>query len=298
MKLNEAIILEAKFAQPIIAYHGTDINNLRSILSQGLTRNKVGTGWGGWGEGSAHRRDMSAIGGVYFATNLSNAITASPSSEKLIVVAQVQPRSSYVDEDMIDLEIRNAISATHNKNIMRERLALYTALKWLSYQGDAIDVFLSNLPDFYRELIERQPLHRSLVRNVIVSYIQRSLAYEVHSDSWAIASDGIERMTGMNRADAQEVAREAMRRMPSPQEAEREYRAILERLTIVMKRSIYDPDRGSVRLRSTTFRIEEDIGYRGSNRIIAVMSLGSDYRPTVHYGELPYQTIKALEELR
>lgn len=115
MHIN-ALLEKAKFAkEKIIAYHGTDVRNLRSILKHGLVKNH--------GEDGLGRGKTSSLGytydphdGVYATTRLAKAINFSRDVAKgdtysLVVVLQVQKKSIHLDEDEIFsiLELREVV---------------------------------------------------------------------------------------------------------------------------------------------------------------------------------------------
>ena len=64
MKIKD-IISEAKFSKPTIMFHATELENLKSILSKGLSREHQGTGWGHDDTGHFFTRDFKSLGGIY-----------------------------------------------------------------------------------------------------------------------------------------------------------------------------------------------------------------------------------------
>lgn len=104
--MNILTLLEkAKFAKDkMIAYHGTDIRNLHSILKNGLLKNHGDDGLG--------RGDYSDLGftfdpheGVYATSRYPKAINfannVAGEKNALVVVLQVQQKSINLDEDEI-----------------------------------------------------------------------------------------------------------------------------------------------------------------------------------------------------
>lgn len=122
-------ITEAKFSQPIYAYHATSKDNLRSIISNGLqpnfkdgkySKNKRQSGYGST-EDSVLGYALTPLGGVYFtnsykkAQHIANVISTTDGG--VIIICKVQPKQLELDED------------TLSGSIINER-KLLTKLKW------------------------------------------------------------------------------------------------------------------------------------------------------------------------
>lgn len=108
------LLEKAKFAKSkMIAYHGTDIRNLHSILKNGLLKNHGDTGLGR-GENSDLGFTFDPHEGVYAtamylkAVNFAKDVAGEDNS--LIVVLQVQNKSINLDED----EIFSLLKLTEN----------------------------------------------------------------------------------------------------------------------------------------------------------------------------------------
>lgn len=98
------IVLEkAKFSkEKVIAYHATSKKNLRSIIKNGLIMNYRGGGLGDDEMNTDFGFGYEPHEGVYFTTNFGKAKNFArwiDSSEPAIIIAEVQPKSSYLDED-------------------------------------------------------------------------------------------------------------------------------------------------------------------------------------------------------
>lgn len=99
------LLEKAKFAkQKMVAYHGTDIKNLHSILKNGLLKNHGDEGLG--------RGDYSDLGftfdpheGVYATINYPKAVNfandVAGKENALVVVLEVQRKFIHLDEDEI-----------------------------------------------------------------------------------------------------------------------------------------------------------------------------------------------------
>lgn len=279
MRLSEAITLhEARFSSPVEMYHGTSSNHLRSILSQGLSPEHSG-GYGSDVGGRVNQRDMTAIGGVYLTTSLRTAQSAASSSGggDLIVVVSVQPKSGYADEDDIDMLISSAIGRQSPK----EQLTRYAMMK---YQGaNYSDEVISRLPESVVGLLDRQGDKETIVRRVHMAYLARSLSYSLRDSGSFLGNPAyiLADVLGI-RDDIEETFDELLEDIGTPQEAETAYREVLERLSIMLKRYSYDSDINPMALNSGplggSIRMEEGIGFRGNNKITAIIEVDEEAR--------------------
>lgn len=106
-------------------YHGTDIKNLKSILSKGLIpMPKEKRAWGSHSRQSNPRQiSLESFGGTYVTRNLMSAVSSSKSNPKLLIIMELQPRTLFSDEDNFTNQL---VFERHD----RDMLALYYALKY------------------------------------------------------------------------------------------------------------------------------------------------------------------------
>lgn len=307
MKLTEAIqINEAKFSEPIIAYHGTKYENLQTILSQGLVASRSGSGWGSSIGGNENQKDKKAVGGVYFTTSPHTAMRATRGEKKLLVIAQVQPRSSYSDEDDIDMDLERAMKRTVNTNSMDIMLTEYLVLRDMpdSQTDKMVDVFVDNLEGRYQDLLSRNTGYNDLIKDYIYTGLQRILAQKFSRIDNPFLSmnrvhGNIRSLYNVDRDDAMAFVKDEVENFMSAPRAEIEHKKVIEDMTIALKRTAYDSnymDRIST-LTGRTFRIDEDITYRGANKILAISVMNSmDSIEDVVYGEIPSSAYSQLED--
>jgi len=305
MKLTEAIQLsEAKFSNPIIAYHGTRYENLQTILSQGLSASRKGTGWGSSISGSEVQKDKKSVGGVYFTTSASMAVRITPGEKKVLVIAQVQPRSSYSDEDDIDFDLTRAMNKAVNTNSVPDMLTQYLALRDLpdTETDNLIDAFIQNLEGSYQRLLMKNTRYNDLIKDYIYTGIQRILAHTFSKSKPLLLSNAygpVRSMFGVSSEEAINIINEEYENFMSPPRAEMEHKEAIEDMTVALKRIVYDSDymQPISTLNGKTFRIDDDINYRGANRILSIVIIGSDgLLEDVAYGDIPRQAYSDLED--
>ena len=255
MKISE--ITEAKFAKPVIMYHGTNSGNLKSILSNGLTADRAGSGWASDFPASRHTRDLTAIGGVYLTKSLDIAYEAADESvntskergQPMIVAVQYQTRHGYLDEDSID----DAISGTM-RDLQNSYPSLVDAYVENELDDSPVSVFMSKLRKFMPGN-SKHPELKKVVQRLIQGEIERRLSYEFTSiEKIVVAIDG-------DDLDADEVH---ARLNQESKIAEQNFRKVLERATVVLKNQVHQ---GS---KQDNLRSPDSINFRGANKIIGI----------------------------
>ena len=106
-------LLEFQSTKPVLAYHTTTRQHLKSILKQGLIPNKSS---GGYGDGakSADGYDLSSLPGTYFfkdaheAERLAKDFNVDKGLPSAIVICQVQPKTATLDEDRLVSMVRES----------------------------------------------------------------------------------------------------------------------------------------------------------------------------------------------
>ena len=266
-------LMEAKFSRPVIAYHGTRIENLRSILKQGLITDSTGTGFGSNVRGSFHGRDMGAVGGVYFSTSAQYAGHVAKAewggSNYLIVEASLQPRSGGLDEDDIETKISRIILPDlfyGAKGTIRHYASFITDR---TFRHRLVDHLKNQIPELANERNDR-------LENLIEAAIVRRVVYVKKSDY-------LEHF--ITNTVTYDIAEQAYSNLPSPQEAERNYKVALDWVTraMISQTPTFQTDFGAS---GESFRISESVTYRGNNRITGVFEIDEGIEAiTVHYGD-------------
>lgn len=108
MKIQTLLqLLNEAETQPILAYHATSAEHLRSILKTGLVPNKESGGYAS-GEKSSAGYELAALPGIYFykdyykAFQLAKHMSGKNQSDSVIVVTKIQPKSAEMDEDRLN----------------------------------------------------------------------------------------------------------------------------------------------------------------------------------------------------
>lgn len=105
MKIDN-ILLEFQSTRPVLAYHTTTAQHLKSILKQGLVPNKSSGGYASDAQ-SAAGYDLSALPGTYFfkdaheAERLAKDFNVDKNLASAIIICQVQPKTATLDEDRL-----------------------------------------------------------------------------------------------------------------------------------------------------------------------------------------------------
>lgn len=273
--------IAAKFTKPVIAYHGTSADNLRTILKKGLLPSAVGK----WTASvltntSVNSRSHQTFGGVYFTKNLLTATNAAGwtgpnQSSKLIVIAQVQVRDALADEDNITIP-------TLPDYMLQSQVIAYRC-KLTAYIDPEIarmrDRLLHNYAPDYPKRKDLKAL-QAIALEVLLCEYERRLAHEAKDNSKLPyrMSDIYKRYTGKS------VLPKAARILSVPK-AEARLRTALKMFMAKIKTKHIPPDDSKVWY---NFRTLKPVGFSGATKILAVVEIPLDRKTlTVHYGKIP-----------
>lgn len=265
----------------ILVYHGTSPKHFRSIMSQGLIPNPKKRAWANDDNTSFFSSSRVSLEGVYVTTNLMTAISsASNAGNKggggaLIVIAEVQPKTGFMDED--NLNVFSSVS--DNEYIVA---ALYGAIN-KNPQDEFVQQFFEKFKDknyLFSKLNKK--LHPDLLQrldpmlwDLFVAATKRQAAY---------VGDWTFRKAFDYQPDIQ---------MPNKVEAEQEFLKAKEAVTKTLK-IFANPFHYEGNPFNFTSRIMQPIGFSGPNKIVAVVYRPRDYKspPEVWYGEVPPKFIE------
>lgn len=229
------LLEKAKFAkEKMIAYHGTDIRNLHSILKNGLLKNHGEDGLGR-GEHSDLGFSFDPHKGVYatarYPKALSFAENVAGEEYSLVVVLQVQKKGINLDED----EIFSMLKLKENMILGRIEEIRYIDDEYeLDEKANEIiddihHIAMRNLPEQLRRYNVKEKTIEYLIRNANVPV--RTMIREI--------------------VDANLDYREA------------DIRSEQERLLKLFKHAVRN-DMDSLNI----FQIPAHVGFRGSNKIV------------------------------
>lgn len=288
----------------VIMYHGTAFRNLRSIMSHGLIPRPRGRAWQEDPDSSFHSASRASLDGVYLTRNLMTALSAASNGANrkhmeegdLLIAVEVQPKTLFADED--DLNFMATVSS------MEMQIAdLYYSLEIVNSKGDSTpDRFPNGAPIDLERVNQSLEEARKKYRDRFFDRIGLELKLNPMMKN---------RLSSM--VDA--VFEAAVRRQavyvgyylknyfkteaPDKARAEMEFMKARERLTRTMK-SLANPFKYSQEPFNLTGRLEDPIGFRGTNKIVCVLHVPFDYkqRPRLVYGDVPEDLVRQWEERR
>jgi len=269
----------AKFSKPVIAYHGTDARNLRSILKKGLLPDQPVSDITGKGKrkaknivGTVEHRSWLPHSGVYFTRDIVNGVVNAQTFKKpLLIIAQVQIKDSLPDEDLIKVPNSDSLLS----QVLAYRLDIDSAKdsKTLKLR----DAFLKSIDPDYKRRKNLQEL-QELALEVMLREWERNIAQAAAKNKttlkWLVSS--YHKLSGNHEPMPVNV-----RPMPVAL-AEQRLRESLASLLGKLKTHVDMPHwKGS-------FRLTKPIAFSGANKILAIIELTSNRKRIIlHFGSLP-----------
>jgi hypothetical protein len=282
MKFSEWILREARTPK-VIMYHGTAFRNLRSIMSHGLLPRGRSKAWADDPGSSFNSASRASLDGIYLTRNLMTALSAATNGANrkymeegdLLVAVEMQPKTAFADEDDLNF------MATVANNEMKVA-DLYSML------GDPS----------YEEYVEKaREEYRDRVFSRTASYIGLNpMAKErVGAVADEVFKAALRRQAAYSGYYLKRYFKDA--EVPDKSKAERDFMAAREKMTRTLK-GLANPFRHSSEPFNLTARVEEPIGFRGTNRIVCVLHVPFDYkqRPRLVYGEVPEDLVRQWEQ--
>ena len=282
MKFSEWLLSEARSPR-VIMYHGTAFRNLRSIMSHGLLPRPSKRAWADDPHSSFNSASRASLDGIYLTRNLMTALSAATNGANrkymeegdLLVAVEMQPKTAFADED--DLNFMATVS-----NMEMKVVSAYSMLGDPAY-AEQLAVHRNEYRErFFRRFgseIDMHPRMKQrlvpLVDSVFEAALRRQAAYcERYIKNYF---KGLE--------------------TPDKASAEREFMLARERLTRTLK-AIANPSRHKSEPFNLTARVEEPIGFRGTNRIVCILHAPFDYKekPRLVYGTPPEDLVKQWNE--
>jgi len=282
MKFSEWLLSEAGSPR-VIMYHGTAFRNLRSIMSHGLLPRPGNRAWADDPHSSFNSASRASLDGIYLTRNLMTALSAATNGANrkymeegdLLIAVEMQPKTAFADED--DL---NSLAVVANNEM--KVADLYSMI------GDpAYDEYVEKARKEYRDrflrlmgyYIELHPMAKARIESVVDQVFEAALRRQAaYSDYY------------LKNYFKDKVA-------PDKSAAERDFMVAREKLTRTLK-GLANPFRHSSEPGNLTARVEEPIGFRGTNRIVCVLHAPFDYKekPKLVYGTPPEDLVKQWNE--
>ena len=266
-----------KTASREILYHGTNIKNLQSILSQGLIPNPKQRAWSKDPTASSETLSRKSLEGIYLTNNFMIAKSSSNFKAEdamrgkgVIVVVQVETRSLVVDEDDIAYHVMSAIRDIHEGFIMNQHLTCLTYIdyklnkvkdKFSEKASKLLDFILRKIPEQRRQNIKKSVMN--LFVDLLESLLVRNMSYIVKENQGYELSrikDDMKK-SGVNFDD-----------IPSAEVGEENFRKVLDVATRKLK--VLTEKAEDYRY---TARSLEPITFSGSNKILCIVSYENRY---------------------
>lgn len=260
-----------------IWYHGTSSTFLNSILKNGLKSETKQKSWDSDPDANYNIPDRTSFGGIYFTENLGTAVSSAFRTcekfggDRIVVVTELQTKTLISDEDDFisfpnyDINTANyfylGISKGFDSDSEEKEYYEYRD-KWIKEKLNSI---IMDYPDINDVLLKK--IEELLKNTGWFSILQRAAAY-FPEQSWKDIDN--------------------FKDYPDKQKAEKDYRTFIDLLTKLMK--LY-PRKTTGR---QTSRILTDVGYKGSNKILAIIEFvfngkDKDYKTEIilRYGSIP-----------
>lgn len=278
---SEWLLLREARTGKILVYHGTSPKNFRSIMSQGLVPDHPKRAWSKDDQTSFLSSSRKSLEGVYVTTNLALALSAASNGSndhrdgKLLIVAEVQPKTGFMDEDDLNRfsvvsESEYIISALYgaiNSNPKSEFVQETFQKFRMKFGNKLADAKGTNHPQLMRRI-------EPLIWQLFLKAITRQAAYV---DDWTF------RKAHDYKPNLQK---------PNKAVAERDFLRVKELLTQSLKKMANPFNYDSLPYIFTS-RLMEPIGFSGANRILAIIYEPVDYKqpPEIWYGNVPEQVV-------
>lgn len=277
-----------------IWYHGTTADNLRSIMAHGLIpMDQSKRNWDADENSGIHTPSRESYGGTYVTRNLSTA-TSAPRDRKranvLVVVCDLQPRTFVADEDDFGPRLNDPVAHLSDSSY-------HVPMIWLAANADPATLghgWAEDLANYKADYIRRKLLYLEQQLGVrMENPALRDRAVELLGQAWLA---GLTRLTAhhvksMKDYDQvrqyQQVFPEAAQNLddagwealkqkikgmwPTVPEGEAAYRRVIDQLTKTMK-NVARPEVTKETF-APTARVMEPIGFRGANKIIAIVEI-------------------------
>jgi hypothetical protein len=263
MKISE-LLFEAKFRQPIVMFHGTSTAFLRSILKNGIVPNPSQRKWDTDDQEVVSSFSRVSLPGSYWTSNLLTATGAAHNTSQkfgggdMVVIARISEQSAYADEDNVNSPLCRAAEATVRALHPNIRADFLTVLGYDLFEpgrdaerAKTQEIFAAALHDCL-EGSDRHPVDRGLMDEILDTLVIRNIAFETRN-SWDGKCSWVPNPPPI----------------PSIREIEAHLLGLRERLTRSYRISAYQETGGF----SHTLRIELPVGFRGANRILAVVEI-------------------------
>lgn len=268
-----------------IWYHGTHPRNTQDILHQGLVPDVKDKEWEADPNRSFRTPDRTTYGGIYVTTNLMTAKSAPRDKDAgvTLVIMRLQPRTFAVDEDDFTREL-SKINTDYGRGTVEVSEAAEMYFVWKFYdqlptrEQARIDKSLENYTESFFHTLENihdLDVHPKLkdrieemIPSIYVTALKRGAAYAYQKDDrYTYWKQPYYRVYDIADGSLPEEPPEG----PSVNQAESQFRKKIDQLT----KTVSDVARPVVSGDgfNQTARILEPVNFKGSNKIISIITL-------------------------
>lgn len=292
------ILLEKRRSSKLTLYHGTSTANLKSILANGLLKDPPKAVYGYGDEDEEHDSydpsirtsegvPLYTVGGIYFSSDPETAISAGFEAARrafggypLIIQAQITDKSLLLDEDTIAQEIYNLAQSAIKQHLTNTKagdisysmgiiLAADARGEYSQVIGPILDIFIKEIEKSYKiDLRLQNKEELNIIDNLLDSIISYVVLSNIDEDEFI---DGY--ASELSEEDYEEIGPDGIRDILAdiqgsmdPVDYDDQWLSGMDFLTKRMK-TYRDRQLGNV------YRIEQNIGFRGQNKITAIVAV-------------------------
>lgn len=256
-------IVEAKFRQPAVMFHGTTTEFLPTILKHGIVPQPVRKTWQDDPDVIQTSYSRASLQGSYWTANLMTAQSSATNARKkfggaaLLVIAQIAQQSAYADEDNLNYAMRYALEQTNrdlHRGIRSDFLLPLANDLWENPQGPQAQAAQQTFAEYLHKQMaqdpQKHPIDREFTDQLLAALLLREVAWEMQS--------GESRVKTWMKTIPQPL--------PSVQEIDHELQKLRERLTRTYRKTALDKDSFN-----QTLRLNQPVTFRGANKILAIL---------------------------
>jgi hypothetical protein len=291
-----------------IWYHGSPTSNLASILEHGLLPD-ADKNWHADNDANEHHPSRVSYGGIYLAQNLLTAMGAPRPHVRgqsvLVIVCEIQPNTLHLDED--DIVFHLNLPLQHLTDIHSYSTRCFFAVTLPNENAEWKEVATGCEKEFIKKVMatfefkfknmhpELRKRVESLLPAVWKASLARVVAHQIYKNK-SVPSLKQAYIDIFPNTEWDKVP-QAEQVIPSIATAESAYRDVVDQLTRVLRRYARVDNTSPDHYHNETARISTPIGFKGANRILAVVEIqdGEAFRKgdytqcpmVVHYGKIP-----------
>jgi len=272
-----------------IWYHGTSALYLNNILENGLITNPEKRSWDTDPDVGFTSFDRTSYGGIYLTKNLGTSISSAnrtarkSDSNSIIVICYIQPKTLLADED-------DVVSRSLKINDSFEAIAfLYKIYKYGTEYEELKEHYIINRDNW----VKKQLINFNYrLENLLTPKLMELLKNFLENDLWNATLT--RSVSYINDYDWSREWRDTEAPpLPTQKEGEEKFRSSINKLTNLLKRFTI------TNKFITLGRSLQNIGYRGSNRIVCIVEMNNNGNELkTHYGNPPLDFLQKYREFQ